>query len=182
MELSFQISGECQIAGHHQGKFIGVRSQVALEIHSLAESRWVCGRRLHRRLLVICPPRGARSRDSQYRQRLGVPSTSLQTVPGALPYPPRSPLRGFGRARKRGYLSDLHDVLPVCLAPVRTTTGRVLAERRRRGSTARGIHICKIYDAIEYFAPAIFRYHWAPIRGTSGAPGPMSLDHIRVSP
>jgi hypothetical protein len=61
------------------------------------------------------------------------------------------PLRGFGRARKRGYLSDLHDVLPVCLAPVRTTTGRVLAERRRRGSTARGIRACKIYDVIELF-------------------------------
>src|ERR1700756_3215268 len=96
--------------GHHQGKFIGVPSQVALEIHSPTESRLVCGRRLHRLLLVICPPRGAQSRDSPYHQHLAVPSTSLQTVPGALPYPPRSPLRGFGRARKRGYLSDLHDV------------------------------------------------------------------------
>jgi hypothetical protein len=38
--------------------------------------------------------------------------------------------------------------------PVSTTTGRVFAERCRRGSTARGIHICKIYDIIAYFAYA----------------------------
>jgi hypothetical protein len=44
------------------------------------------------------------------------------------------------------------EVLPVCLAPVSTTTGRVFAERCRRGSTARGIHICTIYDMIAYYA------------------------------
>ena len=35
------------------------------------------------------------------------------------------------------------EVLPVCLAPVSTITGRVFAERFSRGSTSRGIHICK---------------------------------------
>ena len=44
------------------------------------------------------------------------------------------------------------DALPVCLAPVSTTTGRVFAERFRRGSTARGIHICKIYDITAHCA------------------------------
>jgi hypothetical protein len=31
-------------------------------------------------------------------------------------------------------------------------TGRVIAERFRRASTSRLIHICKIYDTIAYFA------------------------------
>src|ERR1019366_9961265 len=44
------------------------------------------------------------------------------------------------------------EVLPVFLAPVSTMTGRVFAERSNRGSTAREIHICKIYDRIVYFA------------------------------
>ena len=44
------------------------------------------------------------------------------------------------------------EVLPVCLAPVSTTMGRVFTERCRRGSTARGIHICTIYDIIAYYA------------------------------
>jgi hypothetical protein len=35
---------------------------------------------------------------------------------------------------------------------VGTITGRVFAERFGRASTSRGIHICKIYDAIAYFA------------------------------
>ena len=50
----------------------------------------------------------------------------------------------FGNSRKKV------EVLPVCLAPVSTTTGRVFAERRKRGSTARGIHICKIMQNIRY--------------------------------
>src|SRR5208337_20598 len=59
----------------------------------------------------------------------------------------------FGKRRRKV------EVLPVCLAPVSTTTGRVFAERCRRGSTARGIHICKIYDRIAYCArPGEFAY------------------------
>ena len=34
----------------------------------------------------------------------------------------------------------------------KTITGRVFAERFRRPSTSRAIHICKIYDVIAYFA------------------------------
>lgn len=34
----------------------------------------------------------------------------------------------------------------------RNPPGRVFAERFRRASTSRGIHICKIYDTIAYFA------------------------------
>src|ERR1700722_5059782 len=52
----------------------------------------------------------------------------------------------FGNRRRK------MEVLPVCLAPVSTTTGRVFAERCRRGSTARVIHICIIYDIVAYYA------------------------------
>jgi hypothetical protein len=50
----------------------------------------------------------------------------------------------FGNRRRKV------EVLPVCLAPVSTTTGRVFEECCSRGSTARGIHICIIYDGIAY--------------------------------
>jgi hypothetical protein len=64
------------------------------------------------------------------------------------------------------------EVLPVCLAPVRTTTGRVLAERRRRASTARGIHICKIYDAIEYLARPVPLFLGLRLEAPAGYPDP----------
>jgi hypothetical protein len=42
----------------------------------------------------------------------------------------------FGKSRLKV------EVLPVWRAPVSTTTGRVRADRRKRGSISRGIHIC----------------------------------------
>ncbi len=56
------------------------------------------------------------------------------------------------------------EVLPVCLAPVSTTTGRVFAERCSRGSTARVIHICIIYDIIAYFAILLHEHLPAPVK------------------
>jgi hypothetical protein len=47
---------------------------------------------------------------SRFTVSLTVPSTSLQIVPGDRPYLPQSPLRGFGRARKRRRLYALRGV------------------------------------------------------------------------
>ena len=44
------------------------------------------------------------------------------------------------------------EVLPFWRAPVKTTTGRVRAARFRCSSRNRDIHICKLFDHIEYFA------------------------------
>jgi hypothetical protein len=106
----FPISSILDSVYSRLGKFIQARSQVSPEIHSEAESRLVCDRRQQQRLRVIFPPRCARSRDLLYRRHLAVPSTSLQTVLAVRPYPLQSPLRGFGRARRRGCLCALRGV------------------------------------------------------------------------
>jgi hypothetical protein len=58
----------------------------------------------------------------------------------------RETKRWSGNSRRRV------EVLPVCRAPVTTTTGRVLTHCRSRGSTLLGIHMREKCDAIAYEA------------------------------
>lgn len=72
------------------------------------------------------PPRCARNRDLLYCRYPATPSTSPQTVPGAPSYPPQSPLRGFGHAKK------------ACPCVLRDARGPKLGENKRLPDQAYG--------------------------------------------
>jgi hypothetical protein len=63
------------------------------------------------------------------------------------------------------------EVLPVCLAPVRTTTAGSWRSVGG-GLQPHGIHICKIYDAIEYLARPVPLFLGLRLEAPAGYPDP----------